>query len=272
MSRVTKKNPGRILFVGSGPGDPALLTVRAREVIGRATLAFTDPDVDKGVLALIGTAVEEDPDGTRPVDVRPALGDAAEVAKTLIAEARNGSDVVRLVSGDPMTTDSVIQEINAVTRSHLNFEVLPGLSAGSTVPAYAGIELGSSHSEVDVRGEVDWAAVAAAPGPLVLHATSGHLAETASALVEHGMAPQTPVAVTVRGTTRQQRTIDATLATLNNAASELVGPLVVTVGKEVERRAKTSWWESRALYGWTVLVPRTKEQAGEMSEKLVNHG
>src|SRR4051812_23503220 len=64
-SRATKKQPGRILFVGSGPGDPALLTVRAREVIGRATLAFTDPDVDKGVLALIGTAVEPAEDGER---------------------------------------------------------------------------------------------------------------------------------------------------------------------------------------------------------------
>src|SRR5262249_43215417 len=84
-------------------------------------------------------------------------------------------------------------------------------------------------------------------GPLVLHATSGHLAETASALVEHGMAPQTPVAVTVRGTTRQQRTIEATLATLNSAASELVGPLVVTIGKGVAARSKMSWWEARAL-------------------------
>ncbi|KZM70839.1 uroporphyrinogen-III synthase [Nocardia terpenica] len=274
MSRAaaTKKHPGRILFVGSGPGDPALLTVRAREVLGRATLAFTDPDVDKGVLALIGIAVEPGADGERPVDVRPALGEPAEVAKTLIAEARGGHDVVRLVSGDPLTTDSVIAEVGVVTRSHMSFEVLPGLPSGTTVPAYAGIALGSRHTEVDVRGEVDWASVAAAPGPLVLHATSGHLAETASALVEHGLAPQTPVAVTVRGTTRQQRTIEATLATLNSAASELVGPLVVTVGKEVEKRSKMSWWESRALYGWTVLVPRTKEQAGEMSEKLVTHG
>lgn len=107
MSRVTKKNPGRILFVGSGPGDPALLTVRAREVLGWATLEFTDPDVDKGVLALIGIAVEESPDGTRPVDVRPALGGAAEVAKTLIAEARGGSDVVRLVSRELMTADKI---------------------------------------------------------------------------------------------------------------------------------------------------------------------
>ena len=271
-SRGTKKQPGRILFVGSGPGDPALLTVRAREVLERATLAFTDPDVDKGVLALIGLGVEAAEDGERPVDVRPALGEPAEVAKTLIAEARNGHDVVRVVAGDPLTTDSVINEVNAVTRSHMVFEVLPGLPNGSAVPSYAGIALGSGHTEADVRGEVDWAALAAAPGPLVLSATSGHLAETASALVEHGLAPQTPVAVTVRGTTRQQRTIEATLATLNNAASELVGPLVVTVGKEVDKRSKMSWWESRALYGWTVLVPRTKDQAGEMSERLVTHG
>src|SRR5438445_10031992 len=100
MSRAAKKHPGRILFVGSGPGDPALLTVRAREVLSRATLAFTDPDVDKGALALVGIAVEPGPDGERPVDVRPALGDPTEVAKTLVAEARNGQDVVRLVSGD----------------------------------------------------------------------------------------------------------------------------------------------------------------------------
>src|SRR5690606_21604124 len=82
----------------------------------------------------------------------------------------------------------------------------------------------------------------------------------------------TPVAVTVRGTTRQQRTIEATLATLNSTASELVGPLVLTIGKAVATRSKVSWWESRALYGWTVLVPRTKYQAAEMSERLVTHG
>uniref|UniRef100_UPI002457C3AF SAM-dependent methyltransferase n=1 Tax=Nocardia cyriacigeorgica TaxID=135487 RepID=UPI002457C3AF len=85
MSRAAKKHPGRILFVGSGPGDPALLTVRAREVLGRATLAFTDPDVDKGVLALIGTAVEPGPDGEPAVDVRPALGGPAEVGQTRFA-------------------------------------------------------------------------------------------------------------------------------------------------------------------------------------------
>ncbi|MFT4394517.1 uroporphyrinogen-III synthase [Gordonia lacunae] len=312
MSRTKKANPGRILFVGSGPGDPDLLTVRARTVITNATTAYIDPDVPAPVVSLIGSAHRDEPSADtrrstkkaeKPADdtasaapavepqavadeagradagqadeesvVRPALGDPAEVAKTLVAAARNGDDVVRVVSGDPLTTDSVLAEVNAVARTSVTFEVLPGLPAASVVPSYAGMPLGSTHTEADVRGEVDWAALAAAPGPLVLHATSGHLAETASALTEHGMAPQTPAAITINGTTCAQRTIEATLATLNEQGNALTGPLIVTVGKVVGARGKLSWWESRALYGWTVLVPRTKDQAGDMSERLVSHG
>src|SRR5699024_2257836 len=74
------------------------------------------------------------------------------------------------------------------------------------------------------------------------------------------------------GTTRRQRTVEATLGTLDEAGSEIVGPLVVTIGKVVGQRHKMSWWESRALYGWTVLVPRTKAQAASMSTRLVTHG
>ncbi|NLG54429.1 MAG: bifunctional uroporphyrinogen-III C-methyltransferase/uroporphyrinogen-III synthase [Rhodococcus sp.] len=273
MSRVRKIAPGRILFVGSGPGDPALLTVRAHDVLTSASLAFTDPDVDKGVAHLVGADLGVDPQTLEPIaEVRPALGEPADVAKALVQEAKAGRDVVRLVSGDPMTTDSVIAEIGAVARTQVQFEVLPGLPAATTVPSYAGMALGSGHTEADVRSEVDWAALASSPGPLVLHATSGHLAETASALVEHGLAPQTPTAITVNGTTRQQRTVEATLATLNEAGSEMVGPLIVTVGKVVSQRSKMSWWESRALYGWKVLVPRTKEQVQDMSDRLVTHG
>ena len=300
---MKKAHPGRILFVGSGPGDPALLTVRARDAIENAGTVFVDPDVPAGVIALIGAKVAPEPaapvapvaldtatDDTAPtgpvavendsiVDpeetgavVRPALGDPTEVAKTLIAVAKGGDDVVRVVAGDPLTTDSVLTEVNAVARTSIGFEVIPGLPAAAAVPSYAGMPLGSGHTEADVRGEVDWAALAAAPGPLVLHATSGHLAETASALTEHGVAAQTPVAVTVNGTTCQQRTIEATLATLNDKGAGLQGPLIVTIGKVVTQRSRLSWWESRALYGWTVLVPRTKDQAGDMSDRLVVHG
>src|SRR5699024_3284150 len=170
------------------------------------------------------------------------------------------------------TTDSVIAEITAIARTQVHFEIVPGVPVGAAVPAYAGIPVGSARTELDVRGEVDWAALAAAPAPLVLHATSGRLAETAGALIEQGMPASTPAAITVNGTTRRQRTVEATLGTLDEAGSEIVGPLVVTIGKVVGQRHKMSWWESRALYGWTVLVPRTKAQAASMSTRLVTHG
>src|SRR6185312_12011763 len=274
---------------------------------------FTDPDVPEAVLALAGCelpppsgpepaeaakAADTDADADKDVprasvprerevppvaasaatripggpDIRPALGDPAEVAKTLAAEARTGVDVVRLVAGDPLSVDAVITEVNALAKTHLNFEIVPGLP------------LGSSHTVADVRGDVDWAALAAAPGPLILHATASRLPEAARTLIEYGLAETTPTVVTANGTTCQQRSVETTLAGLLDKntlagtdssglpAGPLAGPLVVTIGKTVTNRAKLNWWESRALYGWTVLVPRTKDQAGEMSEKLVSHG
>ncbi len=329
-TRGRKPKPGRITFVGSGPGDPGLLTTRARTVLANAALVFTDPDVPEAVLALAGselpppsgpeparapTQVGEAPqapaDGdahsdaavgvapSAPVilpylrggpggpDIRPALGDPAEVAKTLATEARTGVDVVRLVAGDPLSVDAVITEVTALAKTHLDFEIVPGLPDTTAVPSYAGLPLGSAHTVADVRGDVDWESLAAAPGPLILHATASHLPDAARTLIDYGLAEATPTVVTANGTTCQQRSVETTLAGLLDKATlagaeqsgpspagawAQAGPLVVTIGKTVANRAKLNWWESRALYGWTVLVPRTKDQAGEMSEKLVSHG
>jgi uroporphyrinogen III methyltransferase/synthase len=261
MTRA-RKAQGRIAFVGSGPGDTGLLTVRANELLTRAELVVTDPDVPSSVLSLVGADVE----------LRPAVGDPADVAKDLVTEAKAGRSVVRLVAGDPLTLDAVVREAHAVARTTVAFDVVPGVPAATAVPAYAGVALGAVHTEVDVRGDIDWAGLAGAPGTLVLHATGGHLAEAASNLTEYGMAAQTPVAVTTDGTGNNQRTVDTTLASLAADAGELGGNLVVTVGAAAAARSKLSWWESRALYGWKVLVPRTKDQAAEMSEKLRSHG
>ncbi len=261
MSRA-RKTTGRIAFVGAGPGDAGLLTVRAQQVLTSAALVVTDPDVPADILALADPGTE----------VRAAVGEPGDVAKDLVAEAKGGLTVVRLVAGDPLTVDAVVTEALAVARTSVPFEVVPGVPAGAAVPAFAGVPLGSRRTEADVRSGVDWVSLAAVPGPLVLHATASHLAETASALVEHGLAAQTPVAVTAGGTEPTQHTVETTLASLSIDAGELAGPLVVTVGSVVGQRAKLSWWESRALYGWKVLVPRTKEQAGVMSERLGVHG
>ena len=296
MTRGRKAKPGRVVFVGSGPGDPGLLTSRARDVLVCAELVFTDPDVPAEVLALVGSRLPEpanvsspDPgitdDTVQPElphipDVRPALGDPAEVAKTLATEARGGTDVVRLVAGDPLSVDAVITEVQAIAKTQLHFEIVPGLPASIGVPAYAGLPLGSSHTVADVRGDVDWAALAAAPGPLILQATAEHLADAARTLIDYGLDAATPCVVTAHGTTTQQRSTEGTLQTLTDSArigasdpaAPLTGPLIITIGRTVANRSKLNWWESRALYGWTVLVPRTKDQAGDMSERLIAHG
>ncbi|ODR09488.1 bifunctional uroporphyrinogen-III C-methyltransferase/uroporphyrinogen-III synthase [Mycolicibacillus koreensis] len=339
-TRGRKPKPGRIVFVGSGPGDPGLLTTRARAALARAAVVFTDPDVPESILALVGTDLPPAPiadakDGAKeaakdgatagkdaakaaeaaegndtaaavkdtakgksargakdvaPIpnaDIRPALGGAAEVAKTLVAAARAGDDVIRLVAGDPLSVDSVVTEVTTVARTNVTFEVVPGLPPAIAVPTYAGLPLGSSHTVADVRGDVDWAALAAAPGPLILQATASHLPDAASTLIDYGLTEQTPCVVTAVGTTCSQRSVESTLHGLTEqnvfAGTELAeqtmsagspqnGPLVVTIGKTVNNRTKLNWWESRALYGWTVLVPRTKDQAGEMSERLITYG
>ncbi|MQA60802.1 MAG: bifunctional uroporphyrinogen-III C-methyltransferase/uroporphyrinogen-III synthase [Actinophytocola sp.] len=257
-----RKSTGRVAFVGSGPGDAGLITARATELLGKADLVVTDPDVPSGVLAFAGDAAE----------VRPAVGESSEVAKDLASEAKSGRLVLRLVFGDPLTRPAVVAEINAVARTSAVFDIVPAVSPGVAVPAYAGIALGGAHTDVDLHGEVDWAALAAAPGTLVLHGSSAHLAEAASALMEYGRKPDTPVAVTTNGTSNTQRTIDTMLATVAADVGDAMGRLVVSVGGGVEVRSKLSWWESRALYGWKVLVPRTKEQAGEMADRLRSHG
>ena len=294
--RGRKSKPGHITFVGAGPGDPGLLTARARTVLANATCVFTDPDVPQAVLDIVGVdlpplagpvphpvaAAGEDtaPAVAAGPDIRPALGEPAEVARVLVAEAKSGVDVVRLVAGDPLSVDAVNTEVSAVAKTALAFEIVPGLPATVAVPTYAGLPLGSTHTVADVRGEVDWAALAAAPGPLILTATASHLADAARSLIDFGLADGTPCVVTAAGTTCAQRSVESTLAGLTDrtlsgsgdAGGALSGQLVVTIGRTVTQRSKLNWWESRALYGWTVLVPRTKEQAGEMSNRLVAHG
>src|SRR5215468_485197 len=100
MSSRARKTPGRVAFVGAGPGDVGLLTVRAQAVLSAASLVVNDPDVPADVLALT----------PRGAEVRPAVGEPADVARDLVTEAKTGRCVVRLVAGDPLTADAVVLE------------------------------------------------------------------------------------------------------------------------------------------------------------------
>lgn len=260
MTRA-RRTAGRIAFIGAGPGDPGLLTVRARDVLMSADHVLTDPDVPAAVTALAVGA-----------QVQPAVGEPADVAKALGAAARTGQLVVRLTAGDVLTADPVVKEIQAVAKTVIGFEIIPGLSAVTAAASYAGIPVGSVHTVADVRSTRDWHTIAGAPGTLLLQASAGHLADTAAALAECGLAPATPASVTAGATLPTQRTVDGTLATLDGIGRELPGSLVISIGSQISQRDKLSWWESRALYGWRILIPQTKDSADEMVGLLQAHG
>ena len=256
-----RRTSGRIIFVGAGPGDPGLLTVRSVQALAAAGVVVTDPDVPAEVIALACEA-----------EVHPAVGEAVEVAKVLVAAAKAGQAVVRLVAGDVLTADSVVSELQAVARTAVPFDVVPGVSSASAAASYAGIAIGSVHTIADVRCTPDWSQLASSPGTLLLQATGGHLADTAASLAQAGFAAETAASVTSGASLPTQRTVDGTLATLDGMGRDLTGPLVVAVGPNAARRSRLSWWESRALYGWRVLIPQTRDSSEVMVELLRSHG
>jgi uroporphyrinogen III methyltransferase/synthase len=259
MTRA-RKSVGRITFVGAGPGDPGLLAVAATQALAAAQIVYADGPVP---VAITGLAAGE---------VRRAEGQPADIAKAVLAEARNGAHVVRLVAGDVFADDGAIKEALAAARTVVPWDVVPGLPAGPATAAYAGVPVGSVHTEVTVGSTTDFDAVAHAPGPLVLTVAAAEVQTLGERLVSGGLKPDTPVTVSCDGTTTSQRTVSGTVGDIELAAAGMTGSLAVTVGRAALQREKLAWWESRALYGWRVLVPRTKDQAGAMSDRLRVHG
>ncbi len=259
MTRV-RKSVGRIVFIGAGPGDPGLLAVHAAEALRQADIVIADAAIGSAIVALAAG------------EVRSAEPVPAETAKLLVTEARNGMTVVRLVAGDVLTHEDAVKEALAVAKTVVPFEIVPGVATGAGAATYAGVPYGPIHTVADISEGTDFDALVGAPGTLLLTVAAGDVARLGERLIGQGLKPDTAVTVSCAATTTAQQTIGATLGELELASVGMSGTLVVTVGKAAAHRDKLSWWESRPLYGWKVLVPRTKEQAGAMSERLRGYG
>ncbi|MGV3561815.1 MAG: uroporphyrinogen-III C-methyltransferase, partial [Nocardioides sp.] len=261
---------GWVSFVGAGPGDPELLTVRAVDLLRQAEVVVTEsPEhaelvrVVRGLASVDDEAMPELVDGGFGEDGQP-LTHAAR-AKVVVKHAKKGP-VVRLMTGDPFTYTSGPEEAQACAKAGVGFEIVPGVSSVSGVPAYAGIPLTTKdHREVAVvtcDGTVDWSRYAD-DRTLVLLSGVGQVGEIAKQLVAAGRPATTPVAVTRVGTTTEQATVTTTLehVAADCRAARMAPPAVIVVGKVVDLRETLSWFETKPLFGWRVLVPRTKEQA-----------
>ncbi|VXC21081.1 uroporphyrinogen-III synthase [Nocardioides sp. AX2bis] len=267
-----------VSFVGTGPGDPDLLTVRAISVLGDADVVVTEvPEHEALVAALLGAGedVPEVVDGGFGEDGQP-LTHAAR-AKVVLKHAKRGRRVARLMVGDPFLYASGPEEAQACVKAGIGFEVVPGVSSVSAVPAYAGIPLTTKDrravSVVTCGGKVDWSRYAG-DDTLVLLSGVGTIGDTAAELVAAGRDPRTPVAITRVGTTTEQETLTSTLehVAADVRATRIAPPAVIVIGDVVDLRDTLSWFETKPLFGWRVLVPRTKEQAATLSTRLRGYG
>jgi uroporphyrinogen III methyltransferase/synthase len=276
-SKSTRAPVGWVSFVGAGPGDSDLLTIKAVGLIQAADVVITElPSHADLVRDLRGDDEVEFVDGGFGDDGVP-LTHAAR-GRIVVKHAKAAGRVVRLLAGDPFLHGTGPEEAQACRKAGVAFEIVPGVSAASGVPAYAGIPVTTRNRRevalvrvTDAR--VDWTAYAGKQTIVVL-LTAASIEEVATAIVEAGRDRDTPVAVTRAGTTTEQITVVSTLDELAAAAkeAELAGPVVMVVGDVVELRETLSWFETKPLFGWRVLVPRTKEQSGGLVQRLRSHG
>ena len=275
-------HPGRVAFVGAGPGDPGLMTVRAAEYLAEADVVVIDQVSREEFVARHGRSDAVVIDAGHGEHGQPLTH--ASRAKLLVkaakaAGAANGDGlVVRLMDGDPAMFNGLAEEALACQKAGIRFEIVPGVSAVSAVPTYAGVPLTSASSPslhvVSGGTKVDWTCSTADNVTVVVLGTPETLSKALGDLLVAGRDQGTPVALTERGTTISQHTHTTTLGQVVGliTSAKVEFPSLAVVGSTVHLREQLSWFETKPLFGWNILVPRTKDQAGSMTARLASYG
>ncbi|WP_432548786.1 bifunctional uroporphyrinogen-III C-methyltransferase/uroporphyrinogen-III synthase [Kineococcus sp. SYSU DK004] len=267
---------GHVSFVGAGPGDPGLLTVRAAELLGTADVVVLDQASREDLVARYGRDGVEVLDAGFGDDGQPLT--RAARAKVVVKAAKSGGRVVRLMDGDPSTFTTLPDEIAALRKAGGAFDVVPGVSAVTAVPTYAGVPVTAAgttsvHVVSPAGRAVDWSRHADPASTVVVLGTGDDIAAAAVGLLAAGRDAATPIALTSHGTTTVQSTTTTTLGEVEPLATAIDGsPTTAVIGEVVGLREQASWYETKPLFGWRVLVPRTKQQAGGITASLAEHG
>ncbi len=262
-----KPTTGHVDLVGAGPGDPALLTLAARDALRSADLVVHDQLIPCRLL-------DEIPATARRVFVGKHKGHLVltqhEINRLLITQARAGCRVVRLKGGDPYIFGRGGEEALALHQAHISFRVIPGITASLGVAAYAGIPLTHRHDASLVTfvtghhdpespdAPIDWAALATTPGTLVIYMGLAHLPALTRVLLRHGRSPDSPVALVQDGTRPDQKVITAPLAQLPTLAQRhrMASPTLLILGEVVRHHHALDWHARLPLAGRRILVTR----------------
>jgi uroporphyrin-III C-methyltransferase len=260
-----RPNPGgKVFLVGAGPGDPELITLKGLRCLHQAQVVVYDRLICSDLL-------DEAPSQATRVFVGKESGrhsmQQEEINILLIKYARQGHRVVRLKGGDPFVFGRGGEEALALADAGIPFEIVPGVSSAIAVPAYAGIpvthrELATSFTVVtgheqqtSTSSSVNWAALAALGGTLVIMMGVETLPQITQRLLAGGLLPSTPAAVIQQGTVPQQRIVTDTLVNIAESArtAKITSPAVTIIGATVTLGDSLAWFDTVHPYISRVL-------------------
>ncbi|OFV96519.1 MAG: uroporphyrinogen-III C-methyltransferase [Acidobacteria bacterium RIFCSPLOWO2_02_FULL_61_28] len=279
MTKNFETTLGKVYLVGAGPGDPGLLTLKGLRILRDADVVVYD------YLANPELLLEAKP-GAEIIYVGRHANERLSqdtINQMLVERARHGKQVCRLKGGDPFVFGRGGEEAEYVASSGVPFEIVPGVSAGYAVPAYAGIPLthrqlsstvlfvtGHEDPEKEGGSHLDWEGIARGASTLVFFMGVTTLPQIASQLMRAGRSASTPAAVIRWGTRGEQQVVTGTLETIAARArtAGIKPPALTVVGDVVSLREKLQWFECLPLFGERILITRPREQARELAEPL----
>ena len=270
---------GKVYLVGAGPGDPSLLTLKGESILRTADVVVYDYLANPELLLQTKSGAEIIYAG---MHAKERLSQE-QINQFLVDRARQGKQVCRLKGGDPFVFGRGGEEAEYIASSGVPFEIVPGVSSGYAVPAYAGIPLthrrlsstvafitGHEDPEKESGAKLDWERIAHGASTLVFFMGVKALPRIARNLIRAGRSASTPVALIRWGTRGEQQVVSGTLETIADRVKKagLKPPALIVVGDVVALREKVKWFECLPLFGERVLITRSRDQAAELAAPL----
>lgn len=277
-------NLGKVYLVGAGPGDPGLITVRGKYLLERAEVVVYDYLANRKLLKHVPDDAEFIYAGKK--GGAKHMHTQEEINKMLVDHALAGKIVVRLKGGDPFIFGRGGEELEKLYDANVPFEVVPGVTSATAAATYAGIPITHRNYTASVafltghedptkdNSNIDWAKLATGAGTIVVYMGIKNLPIIVENLLKHGRDPQTPVAVVRWASTPEQQTVVGTLETIKDIVAEagIKPPSLIIVGEVVKLRDTIDWFEKRPLFGKSIVVTRTREQASQLIAGLEENG
>jgi len=269
---------GKVWLAGAGPGDAGLLTVKAKEMLSEADVIVYDALVSGEILCQIPPEKELLYVGKR---AGSHFASQEEINQILLKEAEKGKKVLRLKGGDPFVFGRGGEELEALAKAGIPFEMIPGITSATAVPAYAGIPVThrdysssfyvvTGHAKKGKGENIDFSALVRISGTLVFVMGVASAGMICAGLLEAGMPPDTPAAALERGTTSRQRRVVSDVAHLAEAVqqAQIHPPAILMTGKVCALAETFGWAEDRVLGGRQFLITRPRQNSSSLAGEL----